>query len=163
VPRIDDRDDAVEAEAFGQFASAECLDNGAGISKARGFNQHVIESFLPLQEIAETFDQVAAHAAAKAAVVQFENFLIHPNNQLVIDIDGAEFVDDHCALVTMRAGEDAIQQRRFAGAEKAGEDRHRDHLFQCHTMDFATTRRGAREISSQEIESLPALMDWRSD
>ena len=96
------------------------------VREPRGLDQDSVERAFALEQIADDTDQVAAHGAADAAVVHLEDFFVGVDNQLVIDADLAKFVDDHCIPLAVFLGEQAIEQRRLAGAEVAGKDGHRD-------------------------------------
>jgi hypothetical protein len=76
MPRVDDRDNAVEPQALSQFGTVESLDDGRGIGQAGRFDEHVVKAFLALQQIGEALDQIPAHPAAQTAVVQFEDFFV---------------------------------------------------------------------------------------
>ena len=112
---IGNRDNAIQAQALGEFGSLEGADDGAGVCQASRLNQHVIEALLLAEKFAEAFHQVAAHTAADAAVVKFKNFFVDADHQLVVDADRAEFVDHDGAFVPMILREDGVQQRCFAG------------------------------------------------
>jgi hypothetical protein len=85
-----------------------------------------------LPERAEDPDQVAAHCAADAAVVHFDDLLVRFLDDRAVDADLAELVLDHRDALAVVFLEDAVQQRRLARAEKAGEDRHRHHVVLLH-------------------------------
>jgi hypothetical protein len=61
-----------------------------------------------------------------------DDLLLGLLDDLRVDADLAELVLDHGDLVAVVFLEDAVQERGLARAEKAGEDRHRHHLFLCH-------------------------------
>ena len=85
-------------------------------------------------------DEIAAHGAADAAIVHFEHFLVGANDEIVVDADFAEFIDDDGELPAMVLGENAVQKRRLAGAEIAGE--HGDGNFFGH-VSLREAGRGA--------------------
>ena len=58
--------------------------------------------------------------AADAADVHFKDFFLRIDDQVVIDADFAELVHDYGVSSAVIAGEDAIEQRRFASSEKTG-------------------------------------------
>jgi hypothetical protein len=63
--------------------------------------------------------QIAAYAAANAAVAHFDHFLVRRDQQMVIDTDFAKLVDNDGDTPAMVGGQDAIEERGFAGAEKS--------------------------------------------
>jgi hypothetical protein len=69
---------------------------------------------------------VAAHRAADAAIVHLVDLFVGFDDQVVVDADLAELVDDHRVALAVTFGQDAVEQRRLARAEIAGEHRHRD-------------------------------------
>lgn len=81
---------------------------------------------LALHQTIDDAHEVAAHRAAHAAVVHFEHFFVRANDQVVVDADLTEFIDDHGVLLAVVLGQDAIQQRGFAGTEVAGQNGHGD-------------------------------------
>ena len=100
----------------------EGLRDGRGVGHAGRLDEDAVEAVLALHEAAEDADEVAAHGAAEAAVVHFEQFFLAGDDELVVDADFAEFVFDHRELLAVLFGEDAVEQRGLAGAEEAGED-----------------------------------------
>ena len=81
--------------------------------------------FLTLEDQAlQGVEQIAAHRAAEAAAVQQNGFLIDLGDEGVVDADLAEFIDNHRHPVHFRVLDQFAEQRRFAGAKKAGD--HRD-------------------------------------
>ena len=91
-----------------------------GVGEPRGLDDDGVELALAPHQALDDADQVAAHGAADAAVVHLEHFLVGADNQLVVDADLAELVDDHGEFLSMRLGQDAVEQRGLAGAEVAG-------------------------------------------
>ena len=69
--------------------------------------------------------QIAAYRAADAAIVHLEYFFVSIDDQIVVDADFAEFVDDHGVSLAVLLGQDAVEQRRLAGAKIAGQNGHR--------------------------------------
>ena len=91
------------------------------IGEACGLDDDRVEPALALHQPLDDTDQVAAHGAADAAVVHLEHFLVGADDEVVVDADLAEFVDDDGVFPPVRLAQDAIEQRRLAGAEIAGE------------------------------------------
>ena len=120
---VGDRDNGIEAEGGAHVVvGEEGLGDGRRVGEAGGLDQDAIEAVLALEQPAEDPDQVAAHRAADAAVVHLEELLFARDHQLVVHADLPELVFDHRQLAAVLFGEDAVEQRRLAGAEKAGED-----------------------------------------
>ena len=61
------------------------------------------------------------HKQNRYFIVHFKELFFRANYQLVIHADLAKLVFDHGELFTVLLGEDAVEQRGFAGAEEAGE------------------------------------------
>jgi len=123
VFRVHDGDDGVEAEVGLHLVVGEKrLGDGARIGEAGGLDEDAIEGFLALHEAAEDADEIAAHGAADAAVVHLEELLVGLDDQLVVHADLAEFVFDHGEFLAVLLGQNAVEERGFAGAEEAGED-----------------------------------------
>ena len=123
---VDDGDDAVERVLGGDVVvHEERLCDRPGVGEARGLDQHVVELVAPLAEVGEHPDQIASHGAADAPIGHLEDFFVGVDHQALVDADLAELVLDDRDASAMVLGEDAVEQRRLAGPEEAGEDRDR--------------------------------------
>jgi hypothetical protein len=91
------------------------------IGKAGGLDDDGVEAAGAAHQAFHDADQIAAHGAADAAVVHLVDFLVGLDDQVVVDADLAEFVDDDGIALAVALGENAVEQRRLAGAEIAGE------------------------------------------
>lgn len=67
-------------------------------------------------------NEVAAHGAADAAIVHFEDFFVRAHDQVVVDADLAKLIDDNRVFLAVRFGQNTVEERGFAGAEIAGKD-----------------------------------------
>ena len=68
-------------------------------------------------------DQVAAHGAADAAIVHFDDlFAAVLHQDLVVDVFLAELVLDDGDLQPVLLAQDAVEEGGLAGAEEAGQD-----------------------------------------
>ena len=132
MPRVHDCHDAVESQLPFQFGLQKRVGNRTRIGEAGGLDQYVIEAFLLLEQIGEALDQVTAHAAAEAAVVEFDHLLVHADHELVVDAQRTEFIDDDRAFVAVGLAEEMVEQGRLAGAEEAGEHGDGDTVFDFH-------------------------------
>src|SRR5688572_14717676 len=129
--RVDHRHDGVELELILEIVvEEERLRDRARIGHARGLDQDVVELVAALQELSQDADQVAAHRAADAAVVGFEQLLFRADDELGIDADLAELVLDDRDPLAVLLRQDAIQQGGFSGAKKAREYRDR-YAWRC--------------------------------
>ena len=99
----------------------EGLCHGGRIGKAGGLHQDCVETARPAHQALDDAHEIAAHGAADAAVVHFVDFLVGFHDQVVVDTDLAELIDDDGIALAVILGEDAVQQRRLAGTEIAGE------------------------------------------
>ena len=79
----------------------------------------------PVDEIGQRVDQFAAHRAAQAAVRQLDDAVGRLLDQQMVDRHVAELVDDDGGVGQRRVLEQPVEQRRLAGAEKAGQHRDR--------------------------------------
>jgi hypothetical protein len=73
-------------------------------------------------KIVQRGDEIAEHGAAQAAVLQHHDGVVALRGEQMIEADFAEFVDHHRGVRHRRIAQRAIEQRRLAAAEKAGED-----------------------------------------
>ena len=78
----------------------------------------------PVDEIGQRVDQFAAHRAAEAAVGKLDDAVGGLLDQQMVDRHVAELVDDDRRVGERRVLQQPVEQRRLAGAEKAGQ--HRD-------------------------------------
>ena len=123
---------AIEPVAFGQEGLGhQRMDDRRGIGQAGGLDQHPAQALelAPQRAHEEPLQrphQVALHAAANAAGVEHDQALVDLLHQVVVDADRTELVDQHRAAVHLRLAQQVVEQRGLAGAEEAGEERHRD-------------------------------------
>ena len=96
------------------------------VGKACRLDDDRVEPPRPAHQPLDHPDQVAAHRAADATIVHFVDFFVGFDDQLVVDADLAELVDDDRVALPVILRQDAVEQRRLAGAEIAGQDGHRD-------------------------------------
>ena len=115
----------------------EGLRHRPGVGHAGGLDDDALEiELLRLAlglQFAQDAHQVAAHGAADAAVVHLDDLfarILH--QQLVVDAGLAEFVFDDGDALAVLLLEDAVEQRRLAAAEEAGEYGHRHHVLCAH-------------------------------
>src|SRR5882672_8979661 len=126
---ISDRDDGVELRLAADLRVHEKgLGDRRRVGKPRGLDDDGVEfAFAPHQALDDT-NEIAAHRAADAAVVHLEDFLVGVDDQVIVDADLAELVDDDRVFLPMRLRQNAVEQRRLAGPEIAGQDRDGDFV-----------------------------------
>ena len=110
---------------FHLLVHEERLHDWTWVGKAGGLDQDVVKFILPLHEIAEDANEVAANGAANAAVVHFKKFLVGIDDQLVVNTHLTEFILDDGNFESVLLGENAVEKRGFSGSEEAGENRDR--------------------------------------
>ena len=126
--RVRDRHDRIELGlVLHVLVDEERLRHRRGVGEPGRLDDDRVELALAPHQPVDDADQVAAHGAADAPVVHLEHFLVRADDQVVVDADLAELVDDHGVFLAVRLGQDAVEQRRLAGAEVAGQ--HRDGDF----------------------------------
>ena len=127
---IHHRHHAIQAEGTQRHRVAhQRLQNGRGISKAGGFNQHaayVMPGFGLQRQITQGALQIAANGAAKAAGIEQHGILIQLFDQQMIQTDFAKFIDQHCTAGHVRVLQQPVEQRGLARAQKASQDRDRN-------------------------------------
>ncbi len=104
----------------------EGLQDRRRIGKAAGFNDNAVKTGNGAgrrlgQQLGERFGEIAAHAAAQTAIAQQHDVFAGAAKNGIVDADIAEFVDDDCAGGALRTVEKTLNQRRLAGAQKAGD------------------------------------------
>ena len=120
---VGDGDDRVELGSPADIGvDEEGLGDRRGIGEAGGLDDDRVELALAPHQTVDDANQVAAHGAADAAIVHFENFLVRIDDEVAIDADLAELVDDDGELLAVRLRQDAVEKGGLAGAEIAGQD-----------------------------------------
>ena len=125
---VDQRQDRVEQEALGDLVvHEEGLRDRARIGQAGGLDDDAVEVQLALAALlgqrGQRRAQVLADRAADAAVAHLDDLLLGVGHEdVVVDVLLAELVLDDGDALAVRFGEHALEQRRLARAEKAGQD-----------------------------------------
>ena len=122
----------------------EGLGDGRGVGEAGGLDQDAVEAARPLHQALDDADQVAAHRAADAAVVHLVDLLVGFDDEVVVDADLAELVDHDGVALAVVLAEDAVEERRLAGAEIAGEHRDGDLRFRHGELQDGSVRSEGR-------------------
>src|SRR6266851_7112011 len=104
------------------LASFEGNRDPGRIGHTAGFEQHVFGPLRTIEHTCDRFEQVTADRAAHAAIGETDHITLDADDEFGINIDGAEIVHEDCHSQAMVAVEEAVEQRRLAGAEKAGDD-----------------------------------------
>ena len=105
----------------------ERLHQRLGQSEPRGFDDDVLDAPAGKNGI-ERRDELIGDGAAQAAIGELDDILFGAGGvaaafeDFAVDADVAELVDDDREPPALRVGDDVTDQRRFAGAEKAGDD-----------------------------------------
>ena len=129
--RIDDRDEPLEVIDIAERALAgDRLQHRSGIGEAARFDDDALETRHPApaalgKERAQGFLQIGSNRAAQAAIAEQHGRVARRAQQRVVDADLAELVDDDGGVGPLGLGQQFADQRRLAGAEKAGNDRDR--------------------------------------
>ena len=132
---IHQRQDTVEQVVIADVLIHEKgLRHRTGIGHAGGLDDDAVELELAalalVAQLTQNAHQVTTHGAADAAVVHFNDLLLAViDEDFIVDTRFAELVLDHRNALTVLFLEDAVEQRGFATAEKAGEDGHRNHVL----------------------------------
>ena len=146
--RIGDRDDGVEPRLGAHVVvHEEGLRDRRRIGEAGGLDQNAVKTAGALHQAFDDADQVAAHGAADAAIVHLVDLFVALDDEVVVDADLAELVDDDGVFLAVVFREDAVQERRLAGAEIAGEHGDRDLRFRHRAISGAASGAGAKEGS----------------
>jgi hypothetical protein len=86
------------------------------VGKTGRFDDDCVEFAAPTHEPFDDADQIAAHRAADAPIVHFEDFFVGADNEIVVDADFAEFVHDYSVTAPVLLAEDAVQKGRLTGS-----------------------------------------------
>ncbi len=96
------------------------------IGKPRGFDDDALQrldaaGLQPVDEIGQRIDQFTAHCAAQTPVSQLDHALARLLDQQMVNAHLAELVDNDCCIAERRIFQKPVEQRRLAGAKKAGQ------------------------------------------
>jgi hypothetical protein len=133
---INKRHNAVEPKTPKyQHVSHERVKDRCRIGEARRLDHHPPDqqpAVHPVAQISQRPDQIAPHGAAKAPGVQQHGVLVECLNQQVVQTDLAELIDQDGRVLHAGLLEQAIEQRRLADPEKAGEHGNWDSIVDHH-------------------------------
>lgn len=119
---IHDGDDRVEHHDLLELRDVqECLRDRLRIRRAGGLDEDVVEA-AALDELLHASDEILAHRAAHAAVVEFEDVVVRLLDECAVHADLAHLIDDDGELVAVVFLEDVVEERGLPGAEEASED-----------------------------------------
>ena len=125
---VDDRDDAVDGEPGAQLRPVEGLDERLRQREPGGLDDDVIGLRLARDQRRQRGGEIVGDRAADAAVGEFDDRLFRAGrvgaalDEIAVDADVAEFVDDEREPPAAGVRHEMADQRRLAGAEKAGDD-----------------------------------------
>ncbi len=137
VHGVDRRHHAAQHQAAGDSqVGHQGLQDRRGIREPAGFDDDAIElgkraAVAAAEHVRERFCQVVADLAAQASGLQLDETVVAGLDELVIEADLAEFVDEDGGARELGPAQQMGQQGRLAAAEKAGQDRNRDHDGTC--------------------------------
>ena len=125
---VHDRDDSVDGEFRAQIRPVEGLDERLRQGKAGRLDDDVVGFGIAREQRRHRGGEVVGDRTADAAVSEFDDRLARADGvgaaleELAVDADIAEFVDDEREAPSAGMGKEMTDQRRLAGAEKAGDD-----------------------------------------
>ncbi len=128
VDGVDHRDDAVEPVAHRQVGMRHRgLQHRRRVGEPGRLQHHAAEAGAAVVEVAQKLlqrvDQVATKRTTQTTALKQDDTVANLPNQQVVEADFAEFIDDDGGLGQGRVTDQAVEQRGFAGAEEAGQDR----------------------------------------
>ena len=107
---VDHGDDAVQSVfALDPIVDEKALHHRRRIGQSRGLDHQGVELFPVFEQLKQAAQQIAANAAADAAVAHLDHFLVRRDQQMMIDADLAELIDDDGDAPAMVGGQDAIE------------------------------------------------------
>ena len=124
---VDDDHDAVDGDAALDRRPMERLHQRLRQSEAGGLDHDMLDA-VARQNGVERRHEFVGDRAAQAAIGEFDDVLLGAGviaaafEDFAVDADVAELVDDDGEPAALRVRQHVADQRRFAGAEKAGDD-----------------------------------------
>ncbi len=125
---IDHRHDAIDRDPVPDGRPGEGADQRLGQRQTRRLDDDVIRRRIARQQRLHRRQEFVGDRAADAAVGEFDD-RIRPAvrvaaiaEQAAVEAHVAEFIDDDRDAAAPRTGDQVADQRRLAGAEKAGDD-----------------------------------------
>mmetsp|Transcript_64808 Transcript_64808/g.180383 ORF Transcript_64808/g.180383 Transcript_64808/m.180383 type:complete len:400 (+) Transcript_64808:396-1595(+) len=141
VPGVHDGDDAVEEHAgLDEVVGEKGLCDRRRVRESCRLDDNSVQPCAlgarSLQDVLQTFDEVAAHGATNAAVVHLYDLfgaklLAACGDQCIVDADLTKLVLDHRESFPVGAVEDVIEQRRLPAAQKPRDEVSRHLVFRC--------------------------------
>ena len=153
------RDDAVHGDAALDRRPVKRLHQRLRQCETGSFDDDVLDARIARENSVERRHELVGDGAAEAAIRQFDDVLLRARlvaaalEDFAVDADIAEFVDDHRKPPSAGIGEHVADQRRLAGAEKAGH----------HRAGHARKRDGHSGSSSKSSGGTRATMPRLSD
>ena len=126
--RVDDRDHAVDREPGAQLRPVERLDQRLRQREPGGLDDDVVGLRLAREQRLDRRREIVGDGAADAAIGKLDDRLFRAGRvgaalqEIAVDADVAEFVDDEREPPPAGVRQQMADQRRLAGAEKAGDD-----------------------------------------
>ncbi len=133
--RVDQRHHPVQDVAVDdQVVAHQRVQHRGGVGEAGGLDHQPAEGGSPagrrvLGQPQQRQSHVAGDGAAQAARGHGEGALVRRLDQGGVDPDGAELVHDHRRVAEAGLGDQPVEQGGLAGAEEAGQHRHRDAVW----------------------------------
>src|SRR5262245_61642434 len=128
--RVQDTHDAVQPDAVPHVLVHEREGNAGRVSHSAGLKHEVFGLLGTSHHLRHRRDQILADVAADTAIGEIDDvpIVFNSDHELGVNVDRAKVVHQYGDPEPVITGQDAIQQRRLAGAEKPGQDRQGDGL-----------------------------------
>jgi hypothetical protein len=127
IYRIHESDDLRQMQRVVEHRiGTQCEEDRGRVGEPRGFDRNPVKSsdfpgIAALEKVAQGAREILAHRTAQASPRQFQHTSLDEIDEVMVDRDLAEFVDDDSRIGEGGRDERAPQQRRFATAEKPGQ------------------------------------------
>ena len=126
------------------------------VSTTRRPNRRISPASRRSIRLAQRLGQILAHGAAQAAARQFQDLAFDEIDEVMVDRDLADLVDHDRGVGKCRVAQRAAQQRRFAAAEKSGQQRDRQCCPRRARRSCQHPKRSTRFVPSPRIVSRAA-------
>mgnify|MGYP001820475497 CR=1 FL=1 len=123
---VDDAGDTIEPDPVAIGRVDKCHVDARRVGDAARLEDDVLDRIVSIDQLRNRVHQVVTDLAADTAVGQTDHAVLHVDHEISIHVDRPEVVHEDPDPQPVIPGEDVVEQRRLARAQKPGQDRQRN-------------------------------------